>query len=222
MPNARRQEKWNAILATSAIDGHTWIHIVGTAGSGKSVLLQDIVDDAVAGDERLLVYTFNPKGIGDETIEDARRLEKSIYLLQRKCQDGLQDRKVFIAIHEWHLLFRLVSDPKRLYESILDIFQNSRKWGVVFGVATQTLELDPAYNIRLRETSYGMYLKILLGSRALVVARQTWKTNDARYLWLLQQERMCVICDSHSIRVAIIPEIQNKLNNKHEQNAIQN
>lgn len=206
MPNAR-QEKWNAILATSAIDGYTWIHIAGYYFSGKSVLLQEIVNNAVANDKHLLVYTFNPQGMGDKTIKDARRLEKSIYLLHRKCQDDLQDRKVFIAIHEWHLLFNLVSDRERFYGAIVDIFRNSKKWGIVFAVTSQTVEVKPIYGDIPRETIDGMQLKIVLGDHALEVARKNWKTTDTRYLWLLQQERPCVICHNKSIELAIVPEV---------------
>lgn len=202
------------IFTLVALDEHTWIHIAGYTCCGKSILLQAIVDNAVASDDRPIVYTFNPQGMGDETIKEARRIEKSIYLLQRKCQDGLQVRKVFVAIHEWHLLFSLASDPQRLYGAILDIFKNSRKWGVVFGITSQAIDLTPVYDDLLRGTSDGMCLKIILGDRALETARQTWKTADARYLWLLEQKRPCVIYNNGTLIVTIVPEIPSNKPNR--------
>lgn len=210
------------IFTLVALGEYTWIHLAGYTCCGKSVLLQAIVDNAVASDDRPIIYTFNPQGMGDETIKEARKMEKSIYLLQRKCQDGLQTRKVFVAIHGWHLMLSLASDPRRLYVAILDIFNNSREWGVVFGITIQAINLTPMYNNLLRGVSDGLCLKIILGDRALETARQTWKTLDARYLWLLDQKRPCVISNNGTLNVAIVPEIPTNKPKKQEQNARQN
>jgi hypothetical protein len=224
-------------LVTEALGGSTWIHIIGYTGAGKSVLLQSIVDNATASHDCLLVYTFHPQGMGDETIKEARKIEKSIYLLHKKYQDGLLTHKTFIAIHEWRLLFNLVSDQQRLYDTILDIYRNSKNWGVVFGVTSQTIHLKPMYGDGLRDTGDRMYLKavdvgnfknlrgfrdigdgpylkkIILGDRALEFASQTWGKSDDKYLWLLDQDCPCVICNRYSIKFAITPnQNQNKEN----------
>jgi hypothetical protein len=201
-------------LVTEALGGSTWIHIIGYIGAGKSVLLQSIVDNATASDNCLLVYSFHPQGMEDETIKEAREIEKSIYLLHKKCQDGILAQKVFIAIHEWRLLFNLASDQGRLRDAILDIFWNSRTWGVVFGVISEDTGRKSIYNEIPRDTSDEMQVKLIVGTRALEIARQTWEVTDPRYLWLLQQNRPCIICRSNSIKLAIVPEIQASKPNK--------
>lgn len=182
---------------------YPWIHVVGKTFSGKSALLQEIV----ASSDRPIVFIFNPQRIG-ETIEEARKIEKSIYLLHRKCQDGLQVPKTLIVIHEWWLLFKLASDRHRLHAAIADLFRKSKQWGVAFATASQTVELEPVYGDRPCDTDSEAQVKIFLGDLAQEIARQTWKTTDARYLWLLKQDRPCVVCRNNSIELATAPEFQ--------------
>lgn len=195
------------INTLAALNGHPWISINGYTCSGKSTLIRVISDKIASNAAHANVYTFDPSdGVG-ALISEAKKIEQAIISMQKKFKAGVQFRsQTLVVIHEWDALLHYADNRHQLCDAILELLLLSKR-KIIFLTATS----GRGRSLFLRGSQAvldTLRTDITLGHRALETARQLWGTADARYLWLLEQKRPCIVSDNNSINVAIVPEIK--------------
>lgn len=190
-----------------------WIEINGPIRSGKSILSQHIVSNFKLSNVNdypvPYIYIFNSRIGGGLLPRKVKEMEESIYSLLEDLNAGFQyPSGILLVIEELDHFFDFATSPSLLRSAILEILANLKKWKITL-VTTRQSHLDEWNRHKpIAHHSDSLRLQVTLGDRALEIARRLWGTADVRYIWLVEQDRPCIVCDSDSIRVAIVPEIK--------------